>query len=419
MALLFDEAQGAFKDTGSQTSPMKKQTGLMRKQMSKMDEVAPRGHTLAYITPEEAEILNRGGGGIDEQGNQMQGPYGVPMYAGFMDRFASYKKPSTPTASTGFVDRQKKTRQAQFKESRRSVPPGEKGGGGYIAPSKPLEVTVPIDITGNQPYVNPAKRPEGMPSMLSYDKPLEVTVQLPTQTGEAPPGEKGGGGYVAPDGKEKQKQVMTSDEAYKIPKTFVDRQKKTRESQKEDEPPMDSGKFLTEWWKKRDQEKKQLLPVEKPEIKIAEFNASWFNKKLGNMLGGVEGNWLLWNPSALGNLNSEYGVRIDKILSDREKGVGILHWKGGQSKDIIEFLQENAPSNATEKQQMINMLNKLPQNIQDNIKKAVSEGELSFDVVAVKPFIDGVTKLASGDLIMDDLPDEFQVATTGSLRGLL
>ena len=56
MALLFDEAQGAFKDTGSQTSPMKKSTGLMRKQMSKMDEVAPRGHTLAYITPEEAEI---------------------------------------------------------------------------------------------------------------------------------------------------------------------------------------------------------------------------------------------------------------------------------------------------------------------------------------------------------------------------
>ena len=99
MALLFDEAQGAFKDTGSQASPMKKNTGLMRKQMSKMDEVAPRGHTLAYITPEEAEILNRGGGGIDAQGNQMTGPYGVPMYQGFVER--------------------------------ESVPPGEKGGGGY------------------------------------------------------------------------------------------------------------------------------------------------------------------------------------------------------------------------------------------------------------------------------------------------
>ena len=86
MALLFDEAQGAFKDTGSQTSPMKKSTGLMRKQMSKMDEVAPRGHTLAYITPEEAQILNRGGGGIDAQGNQMTGPYGVPMYPGYGSR---------------------------------------------------------------------------------------------------------------------------------------------------------------------------------------------------------------------------------------------------------------------------------------------------------------------------------------------
>ena len=57
MALLFDEAQGAFKDTGSQTSPMKKSTGMMRKQMTKMDEVAPRGHMLAYITPGEAKTL--------------------------------------------------------------------------------------------------------------------------------------------------------------------------------------------------------------------------------------------------------------------------------------------------------------------------------------------------------------------------
>ena len=98
MALLFDEAQGAFKDTGSQASPMKKQTGLMRKQMSKMDEVAPRGHTLAYITPEEAQILNKGGGGVDAQGNQMQGPYGVPMYQGFVDRF---RRSSTPRPGTG------------------------------------------------------------------------------------------------------------------------------------------------------------------------------------------------------------------------------------------------------------------------------------------------------------------------------
>ena len=83
MALLFDQNQGSFQDTGSQRSPMKKNTGLMRKEMSKLDEVAPRGHTLAYITPEEAQILNRGGGGVDQQGNQMMGPYGVPMYPGY------------------------------------------------------------------------------------------------------------------------------------------------------------------------------------------------------------------------------------------------------------------------------------------------------------------------------------------------
>ena len=83
MALLFDQNQGSFQDTGSQRSPVKKNTGLMRKEMSKVDEVAPRGHTLAYITPEEAQILNRGGGGVDQEGNQMMGPYGVPMYPGY------------------------------------------------------------------------------------------------------------------------------------------------------------------------------------------------------------------------------------------------------------------------------------------------------------------------------------------------
>ena len=383
MALLFDEAQGTFKDTGSQTSPMKKQTGLMRKQMSKMDEVAPRGHTLAYITPEEAQILNKGGGGVDAQGNQMQGPYGVPMYQGFVDRF---RRSSTPRPGTGSSGPPGRNYPVSKPTQGTSAPPGEKGGGGYVTP----------------------------------------LVSMPTAS-RAPPGEKGGGGYVAPskfvDRQKKTREVQT-DEKKKT--EFVDRQKKTREAQKketikkvEDETPMDSGEFLKEWWKKREEEKKRLLPVEKPTIRIAEFNPDRFNRKLGNMIGGVYGNWLLWNPSTLGNLTSTYGVEIDKILSDREKGVGILHWKGGVSKDIIEFLQENAPENESQKQQMINMLNKLPQNIQDNIKKAVSEGELSFDVVAVKPFIDGVTKLASGDLILDDLPEEFQVATTGSLRGLL
>ena len=379
MALLFDEAQGAFKDTGSQTSPMKKSTGLMRKQMSKMDEVAPRGHTLAYITPEEAQILNRGGGGIDAQGNQMTGPYGVPMYPGYGSR--GYR--GAGKASGGDIGYGSQSNQASNDRSQQQT-------------------------NNQQKKETKQERPKDMPAMLSYDKPLEVTVPLPTQTGEAPP----------PEFVDRQKKARDARIDEKKKTEFVDRQKKSREAQ-EDETPVDSGTYLKNWWKKREQEKKQLLPVEKPTIRIAEFNPNGFNKKLGNMIGGVEGGWLLWNPSALGNLNDEYGVRIDKILSDREKGVGILHWKGGVSKDIIEFLQENAPENEAQKQQMINMLNRLPQNVQDNIKKAVSEGEISFDVVSVKPFIDGITKLASGDLIINELPEEFQVASTGSLRGLL
>ena len=137
------------------------------------------------------------------------------------------------------------------------------------------------------------------------------------------------------------------------------------------------------------------------------------------MIGGWGGGFIA-NPNILGNLGLTAGNKINEILTDKEKGVGILNWKGGVSKEIIEFLQENAPENEAQRQQMINILNKLPQNVQDNLKKAVDEGELSFDVVSIKPFgVDGVTKLASGDLILDKLPDEFQVASTGSLRGLL
>ena len=376
MALLFDEAQGAFQDTGSKTSPTKKQTGLMRKQMNKMDEAAPRGHTLAYITPEEAQILNKGGGGIDEQGNQMQGPYGVPMYRGFRDRF---RRSSTPKPGTGASGPPGRNYPVSKPTQKTSAPPGEKGGGGYAAPNKPLEVTVP----------------------------------LPSQTGEAPPGERGGGGYVAPTkfvDRQKKTRDAQSDEKKKT--EFVDRQKKSREAQKEDETLMDSGDYLKEWWKKRELEKKQLLPVEKPEIKIAEFNLDKFNQKLGDIIGGAWGGGFTVNPDILGNLGLTSGNKINEILTDKEKGVGILNWKGGVSKEIIEFIQENAPENEAQKQQMINMLNRLPQNVQDNIKKAVSEGEISLDVVSVKPFgVDGVTKLASGDLILDAIPKEFQVAS--------
>ena len=132
--------------------------------------------------------------------------------------------------------------------SKPSAPPGEKGGGGYVTP----------------------------------------LVSMPTAS-RAPPGEKGGGGYVAPskfvDRQKKTREVQT-DEKKKT--EFVDRQKKTREAQKkettkkvEDETPIDSGEYLKEWWKKRLQKKEQLLPVEKPKIRIAEFNLDKFNTRIG------------------------------------------------------------------------------------------------------------------------------------------
>ena len=148
-----------------------------------------------------------------------------------------------------------------------------------------------------------------------------------------------------------------------------------------------------------------LAEIEVPRIQVAEFNLNKFNQKLGSMMGMIYGGGFIANPNILGNLGLPSGNAINDILTDKEKGVGILNWKGGVSKELIEFLQENAPENESQKQQMINMLNRLPQNVQDNIKKAVSEGELSFDVVSVKPFMDGVTKLASGDLILDAIPD--------------
>ena len=139
MALLFDQNQGSFQDTGSQRSPMKKNTGLMRKEMSKLDEVAPRGHTLAYITPEEAQILNRGGGGVDPQGNQMMGPYGVPMYPGY--------------GSRGY--------QGAGKAS---------GGdqGGSISRNTSSSNDRP---TGNNQQKQKQERPKNMPAMLSYEPP--------------------------------------------------------------------------------------------------------------------------------------------------------------------------------------------------------------------------------------------------------
>ena len=140
MALLFDQNQGSFQDTGSQRSPTKKNTGLMRKEMSKLDEVAPRGHTLAYITPEEAQMLNRGGGGIDDQGNQMIGPYGVSMYPGY----GKFGYQGVGKASGG-----------------------DQGG----STSKNTSSSNDRPTSNNNQQQQKQERPKDMPAMLSYTPP--------------------------------------------------------------------------------------------------------------------------------------------------------------------------------------------------------------------------------------------------------
>ena len=420
MALLFDEAQGAFQDTGSKTSPTKKQTGLMRKQMNKMDEAAPRGHTLAYITPEEAQILNKGGGGIDEQGNQMTGPYGIPMYSPRGRRGRS-STPRPGAGASGPPGRNYSTGGGNQGKSRggggRSGQGKSRGGGGQDKSilSTPSGINRPgakdtsksakdfaktYSSTKGSPFVDRQRTTQELNKLIKKDIPSTTYDRHPDKPEGWHPGvgrDKSGYLSTHPLRSGSKGDVTTTG----------------------DEETPSSGDYLKEWWRKREQEKKLLLPVEKPEIRIAEFDVNKFNQKLGSMIGGWGGGFIA-NPNILGNLGLTAGNKINEILTDKEKGVGILNWKGGVSKEIIEFLQENAPENEAQRQQMINILNKLPQNVQDNLKKAVDEGELSFDVVSIKPFgVDGVTKLASGDLILDKLPDEFQVASTGSLRGLL
>ena len=140
MALLFDQNQGSFQDTGSQNSPVKKNTGMMRKEMSKLDSVAPRGHALAYITPEEAQVLNKGGGGVAQDGNQMMGPNGIPMYPGYDHRQRKTSFASNPSSAG---------------------PPGRN----YSSSND--------RNTGNNKTQKETKqeRPKDMPSMLSYTPP--------------------------------------------------------------------------------------------------------------------------------------------------------------------------------------------------------------------------------------------------------
>ena len=94
------------------------------------------------------------------QGNQMTGPYGVPMYPGYGSR--GYQ--GAGKASGGDIGYGSQSNQASNDRSQQQT-------------------------NNQQKKETKQERPKDMPAMLSYDKPLEVTVPLPTQTGEAPPPE--------------------------------------------------------------------------------------------------------------------------------------------------------------------------------------------------------------------------------------
>ena len=315
MALLFDEAQGAFKDTGSQTSPMKKSTGMMRKQMTKMDEVAPRGHTLAYITPEEAEILNRGGGGIDAQGNQMQGPYGIPMYPGY-----------TETWNPGISRKSNKANVSSL---------------GRGSPHK--DVAAP---TKTKPTVT---KPPG-PHRDAGDK----------KTGDV---------------KEVKKEVT---------------------SKKVDEPikNISDNKYF------KDLNKDELNfalgvtdTIEDKQIKQNNFDTNRFMQTIGttvNVDGKTINEQLLINP------------HLTEQLELKEKGdTSILDRKNQVSKEIIEHLKNNTPENIKEKTELTFLLDRLPKNVKDNIKKAIDNGEVSLDIVPVKSTTENFDKLSTGDFIFN------------------
>ena len=329
MALLFDEAQGAFKDTGSQTSPMKKSTGMMRKQMTKMDEVAPRGHTLAYITPEEAEILNRGGGGIDAQGNQMQGPYGIPMYPGY-----------TETWNPGISRKSNKANVSSL---------------GRGSPHK--DVAAP---TKTKPTVT---KPPG-PHRDAGDK----------KTGDV---------------KEVKKEVT---------------------SKKVDEPikNISDNKYF------KDLNKDELNfalgvtdTIEDKQIKQNNFDTNRFMQTIGttvNVDGKTINEQLLINP------------HLTEQLELKEKGdTSILDRKNQVSNEIIEHLKNNTPENIKEKTELIFLLDRLPKNVKDNVKKAIDNGEVSLDIVPVKSTTENFDKLSTGDFIFNPHIDEEPKTVTDAL----
>ena len=302
MALLFDDAQGTFKDTGSQTSPMKKSTGLMRQQMNKMDEVAPRGHTLAYITPEEAEILNKGGGGIDAEGNQMTGPYGIPMYPGYTPTWNPGIKSSVSTPRTQASPHTNKPSYAQEKKS------------------KSLDAARPHE------------------DKKTEDKKTEVK--------------------NISDNKYFQ-------DLHKEELSYVLGQKDT---------------------------------IKDEEIKQTNFNTDRFMNTIGTTIN-VDGKTI--NEQLL--INPHIGMKLES----KEKGdESILDRKNQVSNEIIEHLKVNTPDNLEERNHLLYMLDRMPKNVKDNVKKAIDNKEISLDVKASKSITENFDKISTGDFIFNPHADK-------------
>ena len=302
MALLFDDAQGTFKDTGSQTSPIKKSTGLMRQQMSKMDEVAPRGHTLAYITPEEAEILNKGGGGIDAEGNQMTGPYGIPMYPGYTPTWNPGIKSSVSTPRTQASPHTNKPSYAQEKKS------------------KSLDAARPHE------------------DKKTEDKKTEVK-------------------NISDN---KYFQDLNKEEL-----SYVLGQKDT---------------------------------IKDEEIKQTNFNTDRFMNTIGTTIN-VDGKTI--NEQLL--INPHIGMKLES----KEKGdESILDRKNQVSNEIIEHLKVNTPDNLEERNHLLYMLDRMPKNVKDNVKKAIDNKEISLDVKASKSITENFDKISTGDFIFNPHADK-------------
>ena len=74
MALVYDKLKGSFKE-GKQTDEQTNQSGIMAKELSSLSGAGPKGHTLAYVTPEEEKLLRKATGK-----ESIMTAYGIPTY---------------------------------------------------------------------------------------------------------------------------------------------------------------------------------------------------------------------------------------------------------------------------------------------------------------------------------------------------